>query len=198
MRSGGGRVHPRVLIEGFNEAVGKRQLMDLGYSGSKFTWERSRGSVRWIQERLDRGLVTQQWKDMFPLAKVNVLEISTSDHLPLHLQLNRQMYVPKGYRFRFENIWLREKDCFNIIQQCWCEHAGIYIIEKLQMCCFKLEQWGGGMMKETNKKLNECRQKLRGLRSWRDAYGVKKYNETRWEFLNLLKRKEAYWQQRAK
>ncbi|KAL8097541.1 hypothetical protein AgCh_030606 [Apium graveolens] len=36
------------------------------------------------------------------------------------------------------------------------------------------------------------------FRSRRDAYGVRKYNETREEFLKLLERQEVYWKQRSK
>lgn len=39
---------------------------------------------------------------------------------------------------------------------------------------------------------------MRKLRSRRDAYGVRKYNEARSEFLKLLERQEIYWKQRAK
>lgn len=73
----------------------------------------------WIQERLDRGLANQGWRDLFPLAVVKVFEVATSDHLPLHLQLNKQVYVLKEKCFRFENIWLREKDCKTVVKNGW-------------------------------------------------------------------------------
>lgn len=44
-----------------------------------------------------------------------------SDHLPLFLDLRKILYVPKGKRFRFENIWIREKDYFNLINNCWAD-----------------------------------------------------------------------------
>ncbi|XP_074352059.1 uncharacterized protein LOC141691220 [Apium graveolens] len=89
----GGRVHPHALLDGFSETVGDCGLVDLGFKGDKYTWERGRGTDRWIQERLDRGLATKEWSDMFPRAEVKVLEVSTSDHLPLYLKLNQQVYV---------------------------------------------------------------------------------------------------------
>lgn len=63
--------------------------------GEKFTWEKSRGHHNWIQERLDRGVANHGWRELFLLAEVQVIEVAISDHLPLHLQLNRQTYVPK-------------------------------------------------------------------------------------------------------
>lgn len=44
-------------------------------------------------------------------AEIRVIEVATSDHLPIHLDLNRQVYVPRGHRFHFENVWLREHEC---------------------------------------------------------------------------------------
>lgn len=40
----GGCMQPRRLIEGFTVAVNDCQLLDLGFKGNMFTWERSRGS----------------------------------------------------------------------------------------------------------------------------------------------------------
>lgn len=36
-KSGGGGMHLRVLLDGFNDVINECQLMDLGYTGSKFT-----------------------------------------------------------------------------------------------------------------------------------------------------------------
>lgn len=75
----GGRNHPRTLMQGFSDAILDSGLLDLGFEGEQFTWEKSRGTINWVQERLDRGLATQEWKDLFPDAVVKVVEVSTSD-----------------------------------------------------------------------------------------------------------------------
>lgn len=100
----GGRRHETGLLEGFKEAVYDSWPSDLGYIGNEFTWEKSRGSLAWVQERLDRGLANQEWRDMFPRATVKVIEVSISDHMPLFLELNKLMYVPKKKRFHFGNM----------------------------------------------------------------------------------------------
>ncbi|XP_074362468.1 uncharacterized protein LOC141702742 [Apium graveolens] len=166
----GGRMHPRALLDGFCNVVEECSLCDLGFTGSMYTWERFRGTNKWVQERLDRGLVNDEWRRVFPDAELCMLDVSTSDHLPLLLQLHRRVYVPKKRRFKLENLWLREKDCMQIVESSWNEmhHADILF------------------------KINKC------FRSRRDAYGVEKYNRARNEFHELLKRQEIYWQQRSK
>lgn len=56
----------------------------------------------------------------------------------------------------------------------------------------------GGKTKEMKVKIQEHRREMRKFRSRRDAYGINKYNEARWEFLKLLEKIKVYWKQRAK
>lgn len=194
----GGKEHPGYLLQGFTEVVADCGLKDLGFGGHKFTWERSRGTSTWVQERLDRGLANQAWCSLFPSAEVKVLEVATSDHLPLYLQLNRQVYVQKEKRFRFENQWLREKDCLRIVQNSWEEAVGFGIVEKIKICGVKLQEWAGGLYNEYKMQSVAYRKQLRKLRSRRDRQGIQLYNDIRWKYLNLLEKQEIFWKQRAK
>lgn len=49
----GGRRPLNYLLQGFSDTVAECGLLDLGYEGECFTWEKGRGSPMWIQERLD-------------------------------------------------------------------------------------------------------------------------------------------------
>lgn len=144
----GGNKQPHYLLTGFTETLELCQLRDLGFVGEKFTWEKSRGSHLWIQERLDRGVANQNWRDLFPEAEVQVIEVATSNHLPLFLQLNKQTYVPKEKKFRFENVWIREKECRNIIKHGWESNEGVDIVRKIKICGERLQEWGGGISEE--------------------------------------------------
>lgn len=102
------------------------------------------GSVQsgWKNIKDDRGLANHDWRNMFPSAEINVLEVSTSDHLPLFLELKRRVYIPKVRRFKFENVWIREDECAKVIQESWEQVEGRSIIDKMEYCCLKLEEWG--------------------------------------------------------
>ncbi|XP_074342709.1 uncharacterized protein LOC141680358 [Apium graveolens] len=173
-------------------------LLDLGFTGNRFTWKRSRGTERWVQERLDRGLASKEWVEMFPGAEVQVLEVSTSDHMPLFLQLHKQVYVQKRHRFRLENMWIRESECKSIIQECWNEGGAVDLLEKMVGCCVKLEEWGGGLIKDMKVKLAQYRTDMKRLRNRRDASGIRQYEKARWLYLKLREKKEIFWRQRAK
>lgn len=40
----GGGEHPKRLLEGFVKTINDCNLIDLGFNGEKYTWEKSRGS----------------------------------------------------------------------------------------------------------------------------------------------------------
>lgn len=179
-----GRIsHPRTLLDGFAEIIMECGLNDLGFTGGKFTWEHCRGTERWVSERLDRGFATESWSNLFPDAEVIVHEVTTSDHIPLCLKLNKQMYVPRLKRFRFENMWVQKNECRGIVQECWSSVGGCDIMKKMARCCARLEEWGGGHLKQLKNKLWNCRKHLQRLRSRRDSVGVCAYKEARENYL---------------
>ncbi|XP_074378628.1 uncharacterized protein LOC141720172 [Apium graveolens] len=194
----GGQRQPRALLDDFSETIMDCGLEDLGYTGDIYTWERARGMDRWIQERLDRGLATKEWCELFPAAEVQVLEMSSSDHMPLVLQLHKQVYIRKRCRFKFENMWVKESECRSIVQSCWNEEGVTDLLEKMVRCCAKLEEWGGGLIRDMKLKIEKYKNDMKRLRARRDVAGIRQYEEARWQYMRLLEKKEIFWRQRAK
>ena len=46
----GGSLHPQWMYDGFKDALLQCKLENLMFVGEQFTWERSQGTDRWIQE----------------------------------------------------------------------------------------------------------------------------------------------------
>lgn len=180
-------------MEGFSEAILDCGLHDLGFPGDIFTWERSRGKNGWIQERLDRGMANSKWNEMFPLAEVQVLATSTSDHMPLMLHLHRKVFVQRGRRFKFENMWIGDEECKNIVQACWNEQNMGDLLETIDRCCMKLEEWGGGLIREMRVKIDTYRKEMQCYRARRDNVGIQKYDTARWHYMKLLEKQEIFW-----
>lgn len=57
---------------------------------------------------------------------------------------------------------------------------------------------GGSLIKELKLKLAKLKADMRNLRTRSDEVGVRKYGESRWQYLRLLEKKEIFWRQRAK
>lgn len=53
--------HPRPLLEGFKAAIEDCGLLELDLMEGDFTWEKSKGTVNWVRERLDRAFADELW-----------------------------------------------------------------------------------------------------------------------------------------
>jgi hypothetical protein len=65
-------------MKAFHDALNDCELEDMGYVGDLFTWRRGK-----LRERLDRGVVNDQWNACFPFASLINSETTRSDHRPL-------------------------------------------------------------------------------------------------------------------
>ncbi|VVA35089.1 PREDICTED: reverse mRNAase [Prunus dulcis] len=97
------------------EYMEKNNLLDLGFKGSIFTWERSLGENGHVRERLDRALANYHWIERWPNACVTYGLRIGSDHCPIVLDNNP--VLSKGRRiFRLEANWLNDNSCVEVIK----------------------------------------------------------------------------------
>jgi len=75
---GGDEMHRRCLK--FNNIIQNNGLIDLGFSGPKFTWARSLCEQTRKRARLDRALCNADWRSRFQEASVLQLAHCYSDH----------------------------------------------------------------------------------------------------------------------
>ena len=74
--------------------------VDLGFSGTKYTWRNNRWGQGSIQERLDRGIANMHWRLAFPRAVVYHLGAVNSDHCPLLIDSNLHVCcAPRPFHF---------------------------------------------------------------------------------------------------
>lgn len=88
------------------------QLSELSLRGGKYTWERGRNTNAWVREKLDRDFATVSWLSKFPANTLKVVHTPISDHEPIILELLSTEISKKEFRFRFENVWLKEPRSF--------------------------------------------------------------------------------------
>ena len=58
--------HPAWLFRGFREAVIDCGLMDIPLEGYPFTWERGKGTLAWVEEKLNCCLASSASLNLFP------------------------------------------------------------------------------------------------------------------------------------
>ena len=188
----GKHAHPNWKMHGFQKAVTDSGLFDLGMSGYQFTWERSRGSEDWVEERLDRALASNSWLHLFPKAKVSSLEASCYDHLPIFLDPNLVVNSPRIKKFRFENTWLREADCIEIVKGSWSSSVGMPIQSQIEACGSALLRWGNHFSRDFRARLLDCKKKMVLLRGKRDSASMDCFFEARKRYNKLLHSHETF------
>ena len=79
----GGSAYPNWLLPGFKNVISDCCLIELKLNGYPFTWERSKGTPNWVEEKLNRGFASSSWCQMFKEAKLVSLDTTSFDHLPI-------------------------------------------------------------------------------------------------------------------
>ena len=166
----------------------------VGYS---YTWEKSRGSQNFVAEKLDRALASTSWHNLFTNADVHNEEALWSDHSAICLQLGnpKAPYIPK---FRFENAWLREGECRQVVVRSWGRHHGEFILCKIFACGEELQTWGRNQRILFKKKIRLCHNRIQWLKLQAGNSSATQILGARKELGVLLAQQEDYWKPRAK
>ncbi|XP_055959787.1 uncharacterized protein LOC130014852 [Mercurialis annua] len=194
----GGAAHPNWLVNGFRDTILASGLLEMEATGYKFTWSRGRKDAGKVEELLDRAFVTSDWIDLFPEAKVVNQEMSTSDHLPVLLYLNRSDVGAVSKKFRFNNVWVTKKDCVDVVSEAWRRTADGDLCSKLKETEVSLKGWGGSLGPNYKRKLEMLRKKLAVWQRRTDQWGMHEFNRLSNEYHTLLGEEEIFWKQRAK
>ena len=107
----GGALRPKCQMKAFREALDFCGFRDLEFVCSPFTWCNNQfdGEITWI--RLDRGVATPSWSQLFPTVRVHHFPGTLSDHCPLWLCSDDEnvRFYKKSRPFRFEAVWLKDE-----------------------------------------------------------------------------------------
>lgn len=126
-----------------------------------------------MEIHLDRAVANELWWNIFPMAKLNNLEGSPSDHSAIFLEPYQKSNAMGRRRFCFENAWLTEPLCKQIVSNNWEANAGWSILEKVKICSIDLDQWGKKITGCFTKRIKECKTKLKYLRNKNDDQSMK-------------------------
>ncbi|KAK6161333.1 hypothetical protein DH2020_004714 [Rehmannia glutinosa] len=109
-------------IHHFREALSHCGLSNMGYKGSRFTWQHLSVYLFTQQARLDRCVGNESLTSLFPWHSIEHIPTISSDHQALFIKLHTKS--PSSFRqqrknpFRFEACWIK-KNCEKIIEANW-------------------------------------------------------------------------------
>lgn len=87
-------------------------------------------------------LISDAWGEMFNQAVACSVTVPTSDHLPIHMQMLPNFFPKSKSRFRFENLWLRESICRDIMVERWGNTQGMSLFDRIGTCSKAIWNWG--------------------------------------------------------
>ncbi|KAL2941022.1 Deoxyribose-phosphate aldolase [Bienertia sinuspersici] len=108
------------MKEGDDSGKGAEQI------NHPFTWWNKQPEPNEIMERLDRGVASMAWMEMFPYLTVHHLPLDKSDHRPIKIACMTTFNSRrrKVKRFRFEDFWLSSPKCEDIVRGAWGQLHG--------------------------------------------------------------------------
>lgn len=103
----------------FKEYLDRCSMVDLGFSGPRYTWTNKRDINNLILERIDRIFMNPKWCALYPDAKVTHLPRCHLDHCPILLEVYpvRTMHLTRP--FRFQEFWLSDVSFPNVVSKAW-------------------------------------------------------------------------------
>lgn len=101
--------------EAFNDVIHDLCLIELPLLDRNFTWSNKRDIP--TLERLDRAFISLAWDVVLPNTNLSSLTRSTSDHVPLKVEISTS--IPKPKTFRFDNTWSLHPSFLASITEAW-------------------------------------------------------------------------------
>ncbi|KAJ8423447.1 hypothetical protein Cgig2_008936 [Carnegiea gigantea] len=133
----------------FNYWIENNGLIDLGFSGPRFTWSTGNTISSKKFARLDRALCNSLWRSNFAEASVRHLLQNQSDHHPLLIHLHSASPHTHIQRpFKFQAAWLYHDKFADYLLANWREEVPLYPL--LQSLASAFNEWNINPMRDTN------------------------------------------------
>lgn len=197
----GGRPISQHRANLFRDCLNYCDMLDLGFTGPKFTWTNVREIGGLIQERLDRACGNQSWVIKYPAATVLHLPRTGSDHCPVLLTTSPQNYTGHTKPFRFETMWMSHPDFPHITNFHWLHSSGSVSL-KTKNFTDALHVWNqrvfGNIFKRKRKLLSRMSGLEKALADHPSHYLLQLHKNLSLQYQTLLQQEEDFWKQKSR
>ncbi|XP_057247549.1 uncharacterized protein LOC130589924 [Beta vulgaris subsp. vulgaris] len=197
----GGANRERRSMVGFRNALDECRLGELRFTGQWYTWERGNSPETRIRERLDRVVVNEEWRNIYPGAHVEHLVRYSSDHAAILMKsaMREGPRKPSGRGFKFETCWLLDEGCEEVVRGAWNATDGAVIQDRLREVARSLQGWSKVGFGDLKKKIEKVEKRLHEAQQEPiSAASCAKCAEIELELDNLHAKNEAYWYLRSR
>lgn len=131
----------------------------------------------WIEVKLDHVIASDEWIELFGNARSTTLEASR-DHLPILLRLNVVDVRRMRRRAKFENLWLRESLCREVVIQSWNNSKGLDLLTRVERCGKAMWNWGKRFTRDFQKRIKFWKKRMEMNRGRRDREWLNNFAES--------------------
>lgn len=186
----------------FIDWIDRNHLVDLGFSGPKFTWCNKRNLENLIWKRLDRGLSNTAWTLLFPEAHLSHLPKINSDHCPILVNLfSHHVPTRDSAPFRFQAMWLSHPNFTDFITDLWQSGQG-HAAQKTASLVVPLHAWNkhvfGCLFQKKRKIMARLAGIQRNLCLGADIFLSKLESDLLKEYNTILEQEELLWLQKSR
>ncbi|XP_057444580.1 uncharacterized protein LOC130736815 [Lotus japonicus] len=184
----------------FHQVITECNLQDLGFSHPIYTWSNNRPLPHTIEERIDRALANSNWQQSWKSIQVTHIPRFDSDHSPITISCSlKQKKKRKRVRlYRFEEMWLKDADCKEVIATSW-RHTRGGADRRLTATGANLDAWGEARFGNPTRKVNKLKDKLKSLHEQDQTEAViLETKKTESELHEFLQHEEIFWCQRSR
>ncbi|XP_038982901.1 uncharacterized protein LOC120110929 [Phoenix dactylifera] len=203
----GGRVYSdSVDRREFREFMNGAGLVDLGFTGPRFTWCNNQSGRSRVWERLDRAIASADWIQRFPSYQVSHLARIASDHCPILISTasSSSYHSP----FHFEKLWLSYPQSWRIVREAWGMpvqgDAMQRVSRRLELTKRRLRRWNRKVVGNIFRRLEEVEGRIADLQGREDRGGELEEGEMSdlRRYLashhSLLHQQETMWRQKSR
>ncbi|CAN6580853.1 unnamed protein product [Malus baccata var. baccata] len=195
----GGKYRSVASLRDFREFVARNDLMDLGYEGYPFTWRNNR-DLGPIQQRLDRGLASMGWQQLYPDTKIRHMVLEGSDHAMLGLTTEKDR-IWKGKRFMYEERWSKQPECRELVGEVWQVNYngshGYRLSEKLKTLGKSLKVWYKGRARNSKQAIDRLKGEIRSA-YMSNNFATTEVQLKEKELREAHKEEESFWRSKSR
>ena len=155
----------------FRDCLEVCELVDLGYSGPKYTWNNRQEGDNNVKVRLDRAVANGQFMQLFDYWQVENIITSSSDHYVILLSFGSQPFSNQkklfSQNFRYEAMWARAADYIEVVEKIWNEDLDES--RNLQAVWSNLNKMADSLRQWSIKTFGSVRKEIMKLRYTQDA-----------------------------
>ncbi|CAL1412960.1 unnamed protein product [Linum trigynum] len=185
----------------FGEFLNEAELVDLGFSGPRFTWTRGKESDTYKASRIDRSICNLEWNEGFPNTSVTHLARLSSDHHPILTTVSNQGGSNLSMRrFKFEAAWFTHEDFLSFLADSWDPLNALPMA--LQDLSKKLQLWNTSNFGNVHQRKKRLVARIEGIeRRLANSFSpglLKLHTKLEKELDKTMEQEELIWFQRAR